>query len=283
MNTVHLISDVRAQVKTWQQEGACIGFVPTMGNLHAGHMRLVEAAKKQCDKVIVSVFVNPTQFGPNEDFDTYPRTLEADQALLQQHGADLLFAPSINEMYPQDTFTWVDVDYLGDRLCGAKRPGHFRGVTTVVSKLLHITTPDCAFFGEKDFQQLAIIKRMATDQLFATKIVGVPTEREASGLALSSRNGYLSADEKAQALNIYQQLQQAKAAIEAGERDYAALSVNATQALTAAGFKVDYFEIVDAADLSPATNTTTELRILTAAALGNTRLIDNISCIIVQN
>lgn len=283
MKTVHLINDARSQVKAWQQEGLSIGFVPTMGNLHAGHMRLVNAAKQQCDKVVVSVFVNPTQFGPNEDFDTYPRTLTADQALLVQHGADMLFAPSTNEMYPQDTYTWVAVDHLGDRLCGANRPGHFRGVTTVVSKLLHIVTPDYAFFGEKDFQQLAIIKRMAADQLFATRIIGVPTEREASGLALSSRNSYLSAAEKSQALHIYQQLKQAKAAIQDGNRNYAALCENATEQLTQAGFAVDYFAIVDAADLSPATANTTELRLLAAARLGSTRLIDNLSCTIVQN
>lgn len=283
IKTAHLITDVRAQVSAWRKAGLCVGFVPTMGNLHAGHMRLVDAAKQQCDKVVVSIFVNPTQFGPNEDFDTYPRTLAADQALLAKHGADLLFAPSTKEMYPQDTYTWVEVDHLGDRLCGANRPGHFRGVTTVVSKLLHIIAPDCAFFGEKDFQQLAIIKRMVSDQLFATNIIGVPTEREASGLALSSRNGYLSAAEKSQALNIYQQLQRAQAAILAGERDYAALCAHATEQLSEAGFAVDYVAIVDAADLSPATPSTTELRILAAARLGTTRLIDNLSCTIVQN
>src|SRR5699024_7901937 len=230
--------------RQWRQAGLTVGLVPTMGNLHAGHMSLVNTAKQYSDKVIVSVFVNPTQFGPNEDFDTYPRTLEQDATLLTEHGADLLFAPTVAEMYPQETFTWVDVDHVGDRLCGAKRPGHFRGVTTVVSKLLHIAMPDYAFFGEKDYQQLAVLRRMVADQLFATEVIGVPTERDASGLALSSRNGYLSDAEKEHALTIYRTLTQARQAIESGERNYQILCQQSINQLTEAGFIVDYFEVV---------------------------------------
>lgn len=282
MKTLHTIQDVRTQVRQWREDGLTVGLVPTMGNLHAGHMSLVSAAQAQCDKVVVSVFVNPTQFGPNEDFDTYPRTLEQDAALLTAHDADLLFAPTITEMYPQETFTWVDVEHLGDRLCGAKRPGHFRGVTTVVSKLLHIVMPDQAFFGEKDYQQLAVLRRMVTDQLFATEVIGVPTKRDASGLALSSRNGYLSEAEKQQALTIYRTLSLAREAIEAGVRDYTKLCQEAIQTLNAAGFAADYFDIVDANTLAPAQATTKELRILAAAYLGNTRLIDNVGTIFVD-
>lgn len=283
MKTVHTIQDVRDQVSQWRQAGLTVGLVPTMGNLHAGHMRLVDTAKQHSDKIIVSVFVNPTQFGPNEDFDTYPRTAEQDAALLTEHGADLLFAPSVAEMYPQDTYTWVDVDHLGDRLCGAKRPGHFRGVTTVVSKLLHIALPDYAFFGEKDYQQLAVLRRMVSDQLFATEVIGVPTERDASGLALSSRNGYLSDAEKQQALTLYNTLNTARQTIEAGERDYPTLCQRSKDTLSAAGFEVDYFDIVDANTLSPAQADTQELRILTAAFLGSTRLIDNVGTIFVDS
>src|SRR5690625_3567025 len=217
MKTVHTIQDVRNQVRQWRQEGLTVGLVPTMGNLHAGHMSLVKTAKQHSDKVVVSVFVNPTQFGPNEDFDTYPRTLGQDADFITQHDADLLFAPSVAEMYPQETYTWVEVEHLTDRLCGAKRPGHFRGVTTVVSKLLHIATPDHAYFGEKDYQQLAVLKRMVADQLFATEVVGVPTQRDAQGLALSSRNGYLSAEEKQQALALYGALEATRQAIERSE------------------------------------------------------------------
>lgn len=282
MKTVHTVQNLRDQVRQWRQAGLTVGLVPTMGNLHAGHMSLVKTAKQHSDKVIVSVFVNPTQFGPNEDFDTYPRTLEQDAYLLTEHGADLLFAPSVTEMYPQETFTWVDVEHLGDRLCGAKRPGHFRGVTTVVSKLLHAAMPDHAFFGEKDYQQLAVLRRMVTDQLFATDVIGVPTERETSGLALSSRNGYLSEAEKQQALTIYRTLDQARQAIESGERNYQQLSQHSIDQLTQAGFKVDYFEVVDAHTLAPAQATTPSLRILAAAYLGSTRLIDNVGTIFVD-
>jgi len=282
MKIVHTVQDVRGQVRQWRQAGLTVGLVPTMGNLHAGHMSLVNTAKQYSDKVIVSVFVNPTQFGPNEDFDTYPRTLEQDATLLTEHGADLLFAPTVAEMYPQETFTWVDVDHVGDRLCGAKRPGHFRGVTTVVSKLLHIAMPDYAFFGEKDYQQLAVLRRMVADQLFATEVIGVPTERDASGLALSSRNGYLSDAEKEHALTIYRTLTQARQAIESGERNYQILCQQSINQLTEAGFIVDYFEVVDAHTLAPANANTSSLRILAAAFLGTTRLIDNVGTIFVD-
>src|SRR5690554_8009951 len=198
MQTVHTIAELRQQVRDWRQAGLKVAFVPTMGNLHAGHISLVETARRHADKVVASIFVNPTQFGPSEDFDSYPRTLDADSAKLAAGHCDLLFAPSIDEMYPEKNRTWVDVDDLGDYLCGASRPGHFRGVTTVVSKLFNIVQPDVACFGEKDFQQLAIIRRMSQDLFFPIEIIAVATARESNGLAMSSRNGYLSAAQKEQ-------------------------------------------------------------------------------------
>jgi pantoate--beta-alanine ligase len=226
---------------------------------------------------VASVFVNPTQFGPSEDFDSYPRTLDADSRQLAEAGCHLLFAPSVDEMYPEKNRTWVDVDDLGDYLCGASRPGHFRGVTTVVSKLLHIVQPDVACFGEKDFQQLAIIRRMVRDLFFPVEIVGVPTCREASGLAMSSRNGYLSDAEKAQAAEIHKVLQALKDEIRVQSGDYRALESKYSQTLESKGFKVDYLSIANADTLAPATLPDRHLVIAVAAKLGSTRLIDNVS------
>ena len=276
MQTVHTIAEVRQQVRNWKLAGLKVGFVPTMGNLHAGHIHLVTEALKLADKVVASVFVNPTQFGPSEDFDAYPRTLDDDQAKLAGAGCDLLFAPSVDEMYPRRNLTWVDVDELGDHLCGASRPGHFRGVTTVVSKLFNIVQPDLACFGEKDFQQLAVIRRMTSDLFFPVEIIGVPTVREPSGLAMSSRNGYLSAQEKADAAVLQATLQAMKADIEAGADDWRALESKYSQTLEAKGFKVDYLSIAQAESMAPASLPDSQLVIAVAAKLGSTRLIDNV-------
>lgn len=283
MQTLNTIAETRQQVRAWQAQGLTVGFVPTMGNLHAGHIRLVTEARQHADKVVASVFVNPTQFGPNEDFDAYPRTLAADQEKLAAAGTDLLFAPPVDEMYPETTLTWVDVDHLGDHLCGASRPGHFRGVSTVVSKLFNIVTPDIACFGEKDFQQLAVIRRMVRDLCFGVRIIGVATEREADGLAMSSRNGYLSPEERALAPQVYAHLQQARDAIEAGERDYPGLQQRLSASLDNLGFRVDYLTVVNADTVSPATPQDTDLRVAVAARLGRTRLIDNIPVAIVRD
>ena len=276
MQTVHTIAEVRQQVRDWKLAGLKVGFVPTMGNLHAGHIHLVSEAIKLADRVVASVFVNPTQFGPSEDFDAYPRTLEADQAKLADAGCHLLFAPSVDEMYPRQNLTWVDVDELGDHLCGASRPGHFRGVTTVVSKLFNIVQPDLACFGEKDFQQLAVIRRMTSDLFFPVEIIGVPTVREESGLAMSSRNGYLSAQEKADAAVLHGTLQAMRAEIEAGEDDWRSLESKYSQTLETRGFKVDYLSIARADTLGPATLPDRQLVIAVAAKFGSTRLIDNV-------
>lgn len=277
MQTLHTIAEIRAQIGRWKHDGLRVGFVPTMGNLHVGHISLISAALQHADRVVASVFVNPTQFGPNEDFDAYPRTLADDQRQLAEAGCHLLFAPSVDEIYPEKNRTWVDVDDLGDYLCGASRPGHFRGVTTVVSKLFNIVQPDIACFGEKDFQQLAIIRRMAKDLFMPLEIIGVPTARNANGLALSSRNGYLSDAEKTQASALYRTLQQIKQRIEDGANDYSALLASASNELSQLGFSMDYLSIADAATLAPATANSNELVIAVAAKLGKTRLIDNVT------
>ncbi len=284
MQTVHSVAQVREYVRGWHNKGLSVGFVPTMGNLHDGHISLIREARARCDVVVASIFVNPTQFGPNEDFDRYPRTLDADAAALVEAGTDLLFAPSVEEMYPLgQNQTWVDVDQLGDYLCGASREGHFRGVTTVVSKLLNIVQPDVAVFGEKDFQQLAILRRMCEELLFPVKIVGAATSRETDGLARSSRNGFLSDSERTLAPQLYAHLQQLKADIDAGERDYRALESRISQSLNTAGFSVDYLTIVNTKTLAPAGPQDTDLVAAVAAKLGSTRLIDNISLAVVRD
>lgn len=280
MDIVHTIADVRQQVRDWQRAGLSVGFVPTMGNLHAGHISLVDAARQHADRVVASIFVNPTQFGPNEDFDAYPRTLNADAEQLRSAQCNLLFAPSVDEMYPDKNLTWVDVDALGDHLCGSSRPGHFRGVTTVVSKLLNIVSPDIACFGEKDFQQLAVIRRMVKDLFMPVQIIAVATLREPNGLAMSSRNGYLSAEEKQQAAQINKVLQALSAAIHAGNHNYRALESEHSQTLEASGFKVDYLNIANADTLAPATSPDSRLVIAVAAKLGVTRLIDNVTLVV---
>ena len=284
MQTAHSVAQVREHVRGWHRKGQSVGFVPTMGNLHDGHISLVREARTRCDGVVVSIFVNPTQFGPNEDFDRYPRTLDADAAALVEAGADLLFAPSVEEMYPLgQNQTWVDVDQLGDHLCGASREGHFRGVTTVVSKLLNIVQPDVAIFGEKDFQQLAILRRMCEELLFPVKIVGAATSRETDGLARSSRNGFLSESERTLAPQLYALLQQVKTEIIGGERNYRALESRTSQSLNSTGFSVDYITIANARTLAPAGPDDTDLIVAVAAKLGSTRLIDNISLAVVRD
>ncbi|GAA5129704.1 pantoate--beta-alanine ligase [Alloalcanivorax gelatiniphagus] len=278
MDILHSVADVRARVAQWRRDGLSVGLVPTMGNLHDGHLSLVHTARDHCDAVVVSVFVNPTQFGPGEDFDAYPRTLDADADRLRDAGVEVLFAPSVDEMYPLGAnHTWVDVDGLGDYLCGADRPGHFRGVATVVSKLFHIVQPDVAVFGEKDFQQLAILRRMTEELLFPIRIVGAPIARDADGLAMSSRNGYLSDQERARAPRLQHHLDQARRALETGERDFRELEARTAAALSAEGFEVDYVTVANARTLAPADAGDRDLVIAAAARLGKPRLIDNLA------
>ncbi|KDN97287.1 MULTISPECIES: pantoate--beta-alanine ligase [Pseudomonas] len=278
MNTVKTVRELRAAVARARSEGKRIGFVPTMGNLHSGHAALVTKAAQRVDFVVASIFVNPLQFGPSEDLDKYPRTLAADQEKLLQAGCHLLFAPTVEEMYPDGMAgqTRVSVPQLSDGLCGASRPGHFEGVATVVSKLFNMVQPDLAVFGQKDFQQLAVIRALVRDLNMPIQIIGEPTVRAEDGLALSSRNGYLSDEQRATAPVLYRVLSQMAAAIEQGERDYPALIANGQQQLTAAGFRPDYLEIRQALSLRPAAPEDRDLVILVAAVLGNTRLIDNL-------
>lgn len=278
MEQLHGVAEVRERVAQWRHAGHTIGLVPTMGNLHDGHLSLVREARRHCDRVVVSIFVNPTQFGPGEDFDAYPRTLDADAARLREAGVEVLFAPTVEAMYPLGANrTWVDVDALGDYLCGADRPGHFRGVATVVSKLFNIVQPDVAVFGEKDFQQLAILRRMAAELLFPIRLIGAPTAREADGLAMSSRNGFLTETERARAPLLQQHLQDARRAVEQGERDYRALEKRIAVSLAEHGFDVDYVTVANATTLTPAAAEDRELVIAAAARLGRPRLIDNLT------
>lgn len=277
MKTVRTIEGCREQLQLWRLRGLTIAFVPTMGNLHAGHMRLVETAQKQADKVVVSIFVNPTQFGPGEDYERYPRTEQQDQQQLSAIGADLLFLPGVTEIYPQDLFVSVQVVRLADHYCGRSRPGHFAGVATVVCKLFNIVQADYAFFGEKDFQQLAVIRRMVSDLNLPIQIFGVPTVREVDGLAMSSRNGYLSAQQREIAPQLYRTLCSIKDAIQSGKTDFASLSASGMETLRDVGFLPEYLAVCNASDLSEATADVEDLVILVAAKLGTTRLIDNIS------
>jgi len=278
MKIENTIQGVRAALKQARKAGKSIAFVPTMGNLHRGHIALVEEAKRRADFVVSSIFVNPTQFGANEDFASYPRTLDNDAALLAEADCDILFAPSAHEMYPdgKQQATTVSVSGITEFLCGASRPGHFTGVATVVTKLLNIIQPDMAIFGEKDYQQLAVIRRLAAELCIPTTIASMPTQRADDGLALSSRNGYLSAAEREKAPLIYQTLVQLQTAIISGQRDYPTLAQAAREHLSKCGFTPDYVEI-RSADLAPAGKDQTDLVILVAAYLGKTRLIDNIA------
>lgn len=278
MLTETTVAGLRAVLQAHRRAGRRIGFVPTMGNLHAGHISLIARARAECDVVVSSIFVNPTQFGANEDFASYPRTLAEDSHLLAEAHCDVLFAPDVTEMYPngRDQFTTVSVAGMSDLLCGEFRPGHFTGVATVVSKLFNLVQPDVAYFGEKDFQQLAVIRIFTRELAFPVEIVGVPTARAEDGLALSSRNGYLSASERQQAPMIYKTLCQVRDAINGGLRDYRMLEDASRLHLQKSGFVPDYLAICRRDDLQPATEADRELVILVAARLGRTRLIDNL-------
>lgn len=280
MNTVHTPAQLRAALARARQEGKRIGLVPTMGNLHEGHLALVEMALQRTDHVVVSIFVNPLQFGPNEDLDSYPRTLAEDQRKLLDAGAHLVFAPSVSEMYPEGMqgHTLVSVPVVSEGLCGASRPGHFDGVSTVVAKLLNMVQPDIAVFGEKDFQQLAVIRKMVHDLCLPVQVMGAPIVRAADGLALSSRNGYLDEAQRHIAPRLYQTLRQIEQQLQQGRRDFAVIIEQAHQDLITAGFRPDYLELRDAGSLQPASTDTHEIIILAAAHLGSTRLIDNLVC-----
>ncbi len=277
MEIVTTIAAVRERVRRWHQERRRIAFVPTMGNLHAGHLSLMEAARRHGDRFVASLFVNPMQFGPNEDFAHYPRTPREDERMLASAGCDLMFMPDVAEIYPKGyaASTRIAVPELSSILCGEFRPGHFEGVATVVAKLFNIVEPDLAVFGEKDYQQLTIIRRMVADLCMPVEILGAPTVRESDGLAMSSRNQYLTAEERRIAPRIFAELKGAAARLEAGAADYAAIERAGREALAAAGFRPDYFS-VRARDLSTPAPGARELVVLTAARLGRARLIDNV-------
>ena len=273
MKIIHTIQELR----DWRREAGSVAFVPTMGNLHEGHLALVREAAKRADKVVVSIFVNRLQFGQGEDFDRYPRTLEQDAAKLAGEGVAVLFAPNEQELYPRVAQQYnVEPPNLQNELCGTFRPGHFRGVATVVAKLFNIVEPDYACFGKKDYQQLAILQGMAADLNFRVEIVPVDIGRAADGLALSSRNQYLSEAERKQAPQLYRELQAIARAVENGNRNYAELEQQAVANLKQAGWQVDYVEIRHAGNLQVAHVGDSELVVLAAARLGNTRLIDNV-------
>ncbi|MEJ6476177.1 pantoate--beta-alanine ligase [Pseudoalteromonas piscicida] len=278
MQSVTEIKSLRSQIKAWRQQGLSIAFVPTMGNLHRGHFSLVEKAKTLADKVVVSIFVNPMQFGANEDLDSYPRTLEQDKQGLAELETDIVFTPTVDTIYPSglDAQSFVDVPGVSEGHCGGTRPGHFRGVATVVTKLFNLVQPDFACFGEKDFQQLQVIKTMVKDLSIPVEVIGVPTQREVSGLAMSSRNGYLSESEKDTAKVLFQALKEAAKTLESGEKDFVQITKNATDMLHHAGLTLDYFNICQKDTLKPATLEDDQLVILAAAFLGKVRLIDNI-------
>ncbi len=274
------LSLLRTQLAAWRQQGHRIAFVPTMGNLHRGHLSLVETAKHHADKVIVSIFVNPTQFNDKQDLAAYPRTLSEDRQQLADVGCDAIFIPSVEMMYPSGLadYTTVSVPVIGERLCGAHRPGHFDGVATVVTKLFNLVQADVAVFGEKDYQQLLLIKKLVKDLNFPVEIIGAKTYREENGLAMSSRNQYLSTTEKEKAGQLYAMLMTIQHAIMAGRRDFTELCQQASQQLTSQGFEPEYIEVCRADDLQLATTEDKTLRIVLAARLGSARLIDNIAC-----
>ncbi len=280
MQSITTIADLRRRVSLWRHAGERIALVPTMGNLHAGHLQLVETARQQANHVVVSIFVNPMQFSDASggDFEHYPRTFEVDQKKLMESGVDLLFFPAQEEMYPAGfkNVTRVMVPGISDILCGVFRPSHFVGVATVVAKFFNMVQPDVAVFGEKDYQQLLVIRRFTEELCFPVEIIGVPTVREADGLAMSSRNQYLSAEERQRAAALYRTLQTAKERLISGEGDIAAIESDAEKTLREAGFCPEYFTVCRADDLQPATTADTALVILTATWLGETRLIDNI-------
>jgi pantoate--beta-alanine ligase len=277
MKLVKTIEEMRAFRKATRKNGKRLGLVPTMGALHEGHLSLVRAARDNSDIVAVSIFVNPTQFGPNEDFAKYPRNLESDSEMLEREQVDVIFAPSVEDMYPAGAVTWVTVEGMSDRLCGRSRPGHLRGVTTVVSKLFHIIEPDAAFFGQKDAAQIAIIRRMVRDLNMPVAIEVCPIIRESDGLALSSRNAYLNPEERKSALVLYRSLRRTEELFDRGERDSAKLIAAGKQEIVKEpSARLDYLEIVEPDTLEPVPSIVKRALIAVAAFIGNTRLIDNI-------
>lgn len=276
LQIAHTIDQARALSRNARANRRKIGLVPTMGALHEGHLSLIRAARAKADVVASSIFVNPTQFGPNEDLAKYPRSFERDCELLEREGAQIVFAPSVEEMYPQENPTWIEVKDLSERLCGKSRPGHFRGVATVVGKLFHIIEPDMAFFGQKDAAQVAVIRRMVRDLNLPVSIEVCPIVREPDGLAMSSRNAYLSPQERKSALVLYRSLTRAKTLFDKGERDSAKLIAAAKQEFEQPGVKLDYFEIVDPDTLEPRSVIDQRTLVAVAAFVGTTRLIDNI-------
>ena len=276
MEIVETVCAMKAQVAAWKAEGLTVGLVPTMGSLHAGHESLMDAARAACDRVVVSVFVNPIQFGPGEDFDAYPRDIERDGAIAAAHGVDVVFHPTAEEMYPPAHNTYVVMETLTDALCGASRPGHFRGVCTVVTKLFNIVRPDQAFFGQKDAQQLAIIKRMVADLNMNVTVVGCPIVREEDGLAKSSRNAYLSPEERQAALVLSRAIRAGEAAVAAGERDGTALRRLMTAVIEEEPLaRIDYIEVVDGLTMRPVEAIGETALVAMAVYIGRTRLIDN--------
>lgn len=278
MHTFHTVAELRAALKKERLQDKHIAFVPTMGNLHDGHMSLIRRAKEEGDVVVSSIFINPMQFSANEDLERYPKTLEEDKKVLEANGCDYLFAPDALEMYPDGkrSQTQIEVMGLSDILCGASRPGHFVGVSTVVTKLFNIVQPDCAIFGNKDFQQLKVIEDMVRDLSSNVKVIGVDTARNDDGLAMSSRNGYLTEEERRIAPTMYQTLLWAKEALLANRASHEDIREQAQQKLEAAGFRRDYFEIRAQDNLQTPSEEEKRLVILAAAQLGSARLIDNL-------
>lgn len=277
MKTLNRVADLRKEVSSLRSQGLTLALVPTMGNLHAGHLRLIEEAKRHADRVLASIFVNPLQFGPGEDFANYPRTLEEDTAHLVAAGCDYLFCPSVEEVYPQTAGqqSKVVVPGVSEGLCGHKRPGHFDGVATVVSKLFNFVQPDVACFGQKDYQQLAVIQKLVKDLAFPIQIVGVPTHRTSEGLALSSRNGYLTPEEQRRAPGLYATLKALGTKLASGNTHFHELTDQARARLAELGFSPEYVEI-RALDLGPAQQDADQWVVLAAARLGKARLIDNL-------
>ena len=277
MKACKTIDEMQAATRAARLGGLRLGFVPTMGALHEGHLSLVRAAKSQCDAVVVSIFVNPLQFGPNEDLAKYPRNLERDCQLLEKESVDFLFSPTVEEIYPEKAITYVTVEGLSEKLCGRSRPGHFRGVTTVVAKLFNIVEPDLAFFGQKDAAQAAIIRRMVRDLNFPVEIVVCPIVRDPDGLAMSSRNAYLHADQRRSALALHRALVAVQSRFEKGERSATKLIENGKQVLAEeSAVRLDYLEIVDPDTLEPVAEVSSTVLVAVAAFVGSTRLIDNV-------
>ena len=276
MQIAETIKDVREQVKVWKREGLSVGLVPTMGYLHEGHKSLIDKAVEENDRVVVSVFVNPIQFGPSEDLASYPRDLERDGKICEEAGADLVFHPADGEMYFEDFCTFVDMDDLTKGLCGKSRPTHFRGVCTVVSKLFHIVAPDRAYFGQKDAQQLAVVRRMVRDLNFDLEIVGCPIVREADGLAKSSRNTYLNEEERKAAVILHRALSEGERLLQAGEKSAEKIVAAIRNTIEGEALaRIDYVEVVDWDTLKPVDQIQGEVLAAVAVYIGKTRLIDN--------